>query len=30
MSKEGYHLDDETLNVLKLWKCQQIKEYFRV
>lgn len=28
-SKRVITLDDETLNVLKLWKRQQIKEYFR-
>lgn len=29
-SKRIITLDDETLNVLKLWKRQQIKEYFQV
>lgn len=29
-SKRVITLDDETLNVLKLWKRQQIKEYFQV
>jgi phage integrase family protein len=29
-SKRVITLDDETLNVLKLWKRQQIKEYFHV
>lgn len=29
MSKRVITLDDETLNVLKIWKRQQIKEYFR-
>ena len=28
-SKRVITLDDETLNVLKLWKRQQIKEYFQ-
>ena len=29
-SKRVITLDDETLNVLKLWKRQQIKEYFQI
>ena len=28
-SKRVITLDDETLNVLKIWKRQQIKEYFK-